>query len=256
MKIATWNVNSIRQREQHVLRWLRQAEPDLLFLQEIKCETAAFPSLPFSGLGYQCDAVGQKAYNGVAVLGRVPFQVTRRALPGLSPDDIQARYIEVEAGGVTCAGIYLPNGNSRGEDGFAYKLAWMDCLAERAQALLDAETPAVITGDFNVCPTDADFAPGALSATDALVRPESRARFRRLIWMGFTDAVRAVHPHGPVYTFWDYQGGAWQRDSGLRIDHALLSPALAERLVSADPDRGERDQPQPSDHVPVVIELA
>jgi exodeoxyribonuclease-3 len=189
------------------------------------------------------------------VLARVPFQVTHRCLPGLSPDDAQARYIEVEAGGITCAGIYLPNGNSRGEDGFAYKLAWMDCLAARAQALLDADTPALITGDFNVCPTNDDFAPGALSATDALVRPETRARFRRLIWMGLTDAVRAVHPHGPVYTFWDYQAGAWQRDMGLRIDHALLSPALAERLVSADPDRGERDQPQPSDHVPVVVEL-
>jgi exodeoxyribonuclease-3 len=199
--------------------------------------------------------VGQKAYNGVAVLSRVPFQVVHRALPGLPPDDAQARYIEITANDVTLIGIYLPNGNSRGEDGFAYKLAWMDHLANRARALLQADTPFVITGDFNVCPTDADFAPGALPATDALVRPETRQRYRRLLWLGLTDGIRALHPHEPVYTFWDYQAGAWQRDIGLRIDHALLSPTLAERLVSAGPDKDERGLPQPSDHVPVVIEL-
>jgi exodeoxyribonuclease-3 len=255
MKIATWNVNSIRQRERHVQRWLECCQPDLLFLQEIKCESAAFPTLPFHGLGYTAEAVGQKAYNGVAVLGRVPFRVRERALPGLSDGDAQARYVEVEADGVVIAGIYLPNGNSRGDDGFAYKLHWMDRLALRAQALLEADTPLIITGDFNVCPTDDDYAPGALPPTDALVRPESRAAFRRLLWLGLTDAVRAIHPHGAVYTFWDYQAGAWQRDIGLRIDHALLSPTLAERLVAAAPDRAERDQPSPSDHVPVMIEL-
>ena len=153
-------------------------------------------------------------------------------------------------------GIYLPNGNSGGEAGFAYKLAWMDRLAERAAVLLEADIPFVITGDFNVAPTDADFAPGALGPGDALVRPESRARFRRLIWLGLTDAIRALHPHGAVYTFWDYQAAAWPRDSGLRIDHALLSPTLAERLLSAAPDREERGADQPSDHVPVLIELA
>ena len=135
-------------------------------------------------------------------------------------------------------------------------MRWIDLLADRADALLAADTPLVITGDFNVCPTDADFASGALSPGDALLRPETRDRFRRLIWMGLTDAIRAMHPRGPMYTFWDYQAGAWPRDSGLRIDHALLSPDLAERLASADPDRMERDQPQPSDHVPVVIEIA
>jgi exodeoxyribonuclease-3 len=153
------------------------------------------------------------------------------------------------------AGIYLPNGNSGGDAGFAYKLAWLDRLAERAEELLESETPFVITGDFNVCPGEDDYAPGAISPTDALVRPESRARFRRLLWDGMTDAVRAVHPRGAVYTFWDYQAGAWQRDLGLRIDHALLSPTLAERLVAAAPDRQERAEPQPSDHVPVVVEL-
>jgi exodeoxyribonuclease-3 len=255
VKIATWNVNSIRQRETHVQRWLQKAQPDVLFLQETKCEAAAFPSLSFHGVGYTAEVVGQKSYNGVAVLARVPFTVVHRSLPGLPEDDAQARYIEVEVEGMTLIGIYLPNGNSRGEEGFAYKLAWMDCLADRAQVLLDDDRPMLITGDFNVCPADDDFAPGSLSATDALVRPETRARYRRMIWMGLTDAVRAVHPHGPIYTFWDYQGGAWQRDLGLRIDHALLSPTLAERLVSADPDKAERGEAQPSDHVPVVITL-
>jgi exodeoxyribonuclease-3 len=256
VKFATWNVNSIRQRESHVQRWLGATQPDVLFLQEIKCEAPTFPSLTFHGQGYTAEVVGQKSYNGVAVLARVPFTVVHRTLPGLPEEDAQARYIEIEVNDVTLIGIYLPNGNSRGDEGFAYKLAWMDLLADRAQALLDADKPFAITGDFNVCPTDEDYAPGALSPTDALVRPESRERYRRMIWMGLTDAIRAVHPHGPVYTFWDYQAGAWQRDSGLRIDHALLSPTLAGRLVSADPDKNERDQPQPSDHVPVVTTLS
>jgi exodeoxyribonuclease III len=255
VKIATWNVNSIRQREKHVASWLERCQPDVLLLQEIKCEAPAFPALAFHGLGYQAEAVGQKSYNGVAVLSRLPFTVTHRALPGLATDDAQSRYIEIEADGLTIAGIYLPNGNSGGDAGFAYKLAWLDRLAERAAVLLDSDTPLVIAGDFNVCPSEDDWAPGAISPTDALVRPESRARYRRLLWNGLTDAVRAVHPHGPIYTFWDYQAGAWQRDRGLRIDHALLSPTLAERLVAAAPDRQERGEPQPSDHVPVVIEL-
>ncbi len=255
MKLATWNVNSIRQREGHVQRWLQKTQPDVLFLQEIKCETDAFPSLPFHGLGYTADAVGQKSYNGVAILARVPFTVVHRSLPDTSVDDTQARYIEIEIEGTTLIGIYLPNGNSRGDEGFAYKLAWMDRLADRARALIEDDRPFAIAGDFNVCPTDEDYAPGSLPPADALVRPESRSRWRRMIWMGLTDAVRAMHPHGSVYTFWDYQAGAWQRDRGLRIDHALLSPALAERLTSAEPDRDERGQPQPSDHVPVLIEL-
>ena len=255
MKIATWNVNSIRQREGHVQRWLEKTQPDVLFLQEIKCETAAFPVLPFQGLSYAADVVGQKAYNGVAVLARLPFSVTHRALPGLPADDAQARYIEIQTEGMTLIGIYAPNGNSRGDEGYAYKLAWMDCLADRAEALLEDNVPLVITGDFNICPTDEDFAPGTLSPDDALVRPESRQRYRRMIWMGLSDAARELHPQRPAYTFWDYQRGAWQRDKGLRIDHALLSATIAERLVSAEPDKQERDQPQPSDHVPVVVEI-
>ncbi|MGH7153575.1 MAG: exodeoxyribonuclease III [Acetobacteraceae bacterium] len=256
MKLATWNVNSIRQREKHVCRWLQKAQPDILVLQEIKCEAPAFPALAFHALGYTAEAVGQKAYNGVAVLSRVPFTVTHRKLPGLPDDDAQARYVELEADGVTVVGIYLPNGNSGGEAGFAYKLQWMDRLADRASALLDDDRPTVIAGDFNVAPRAEDAAPGTLSPNDALVRPESRAAFRRLLWAGLTDSVRALHPHGPIYTFWDYQAGAWQRDLGLRIDHVLLSPTLAERATCAEPDRAERGEPQPSDHVPVVVELS
>jgi len=255
MKIATWNVNSIRQREKHLQRWLERVRPDLLVLQEIKSESAAFPTLSFHVLGYQSEVVGQKSYNGVAALARVPFTVTHRALPGLPADDAQARYIEAEVDGITVIGIYLPNGNSGGEAGLAYKLAWMDLLAARAAALLEEDVPFVITGDFNVAPADDDLAPGALAPGDALIRPETRARFRRLLWLGLTDAVRALHPTGRVFTFWDYQGASWPRDSGLRIDHALLSPGLAERLLAAAPDREERGADQPSDHVPVLVEL-
>ena len=255
MKLATWNVNSIRQREAHVLRFLARVQPDVLLLQEIKCEAPAFPEARFAELGYRSAVVGQKAYNGVAVLARAPFEVAATALPGLPGDDAQARYIEIVADGLTLIGIYLPNGNSGGEVGFAYKLAWMDRLRDRAASLLEADAPFAILGDFNVCPTDADFAPGALPPTDALVRPETRAKYRALLWLGLTDAIRALHPAGPMYTFWDYQAGAWPRDIGLRIDHALLSPALAERLTAAVPDRRERGEEQPSDHVPVLVEV-
>lgn len=255
MKIATWNVNSIRSREQHVRRWVQRVEPDILLLQETKCEDHAFPAMGFQELGYRSESIGQKSYNGVAVLSRAPVEVMSRALPGLPDGDVQARYLELAADGLTVAAIYLPNGNSGGDAGYAYKLAWMDALAERAAALLAADTPAILAGDFNVCPAPEDLSPGLLPPSDALVRPETRAKFRRLIWMGLTDAVRALHPHGPVYTFWDYQAGCWPRDKGLRIDHVLLSPTLAERLVAALPDRRERGEEQPSDHVPVLVEL-
>ena len=256
MKVATWNVNSVRMRERLVADWLARVQPDLLLLQEIKCEAGSFPAAAFADVGYTAEVVGQKSYNGVAVLSRIPVEVTHRTLPGLPEDDAQARYLEVVAGGITVGNLYLPNGNSGGEAGYAYKLAWMEALAARARDLLDADQPMLLAGDYNVCPADEDFAPGTLSPTDALVRAPTRARFRALLWLGLTDAIRAVQPAGPAYTFWDYQAGAWPRDLGLRIDHALLSPDLTERLVSAAPDRMERDRPQPSDHVPVIVELA
>ncbi len=256
MILASWNVNSVRQREGHVCRWLARVQPDLLFLQEIKCEAAVFPAPAFAAIGYQSAIVGQKSYNGVAVLARVPFTVSHTALPGLDEAAPQARYIEVESAGITAIGIYLPNSNSGGEAGYAAKLAWMAALRARAAALMAADRPFAILGDYNVCPTDADLAPGALPPTDALVRPETRAAYRSLVWLGLTDAIRALQPVGPAWTFWDYQAGAWPRDIGLRIDHALLSPTLAERLLWARPDRAERGEEQPSDHVPIVVELA
>lgn len=256
MRIATWNVNSVRMRERLVADWLGRVQPDLLLLQETKCEAAQFPAAAFEAVGYAAEVVGQKSYNGVAILSRVPVRVVHRALPGLPEDDAQARYIEVEAKGIHVGNLYLPNGNSGGEAGYQYKLRWMALLGERARVLLDADRPVVFAGDYNVAPTDEDFAAGTLGPDDALVRPPTRAAFRAMQWLGLTDAVRALRPTGRVYTFWDYQGGAWSRDLGLRIDHALLSPDLAERLVSAGPDKAERAMAQPSDHVPVVVELA
>ena len=255
MKFATWNVNSVRIRVPHVCRWLQKAEPDVLLLQEIKCEEAQFPAEAFKALGYDSVVAGQKSYNGVAILSRLPLEVHHTALPGLPAGDAQARYLEVGVSGVTIGNLYLPNGNSGGEAGYAYKLAWMDCLADQADALLASDTPFVLAGDYNVCPEDVDYAPGTLPPNDALVRLETRERFRRMLWAGLTDAVRVTTPAGPAYTFWDYQAGAWQRDRGLRIDHALLSPALADRLVSAAPDRHVRGEDQPSDHVPVLVTL-
>ena len=254
MKLATWNVNSIRSRERHVRRWLQRVEPDLLLLQEIKCEAPAFPD--FGELGYRAAVVGQKAYNGVAILSRQDFATRLLALPGLPEGDAQARYVEIAVAGMVIGNLYLPNGNSGGEAGYQYKLGWMDRLADRAEAMMADDTPFVLAGDYNVCPEDDDFAPGVLSPGDALLRRETRERFRRLRWLGLSDAVRELHPNGPIYTFWDYQAGCWPRDRGLRIDHLMLAPALADRLARADPDRQERGEEQPSDHVPVLIELA
>jgi exodeoxyribonuclease III len=191
------------------------------------------------------------------VLARVPFEVAHTALPGLSGDvAAQARYIEIETDGLTLIGIYLPNGNSGGEAGYQGKLDFMAALKARAEALLAEGRDFAILGDWNVAPTDEDYAKGALSAGDALIRPETRAAYRSILWLGLTDAIRALHPSGPFYTFWDYQSACFQRDCGLRIDHALLSPRVAERLISAQPDRRERGEEQPSDHVPVMIEIS
>ena len=260
MRIATWNVNSVRMRQGHVCRFLERRQPDLLLLQEIKTEEPGYPAAAFEALGYRAVVVGQKSYNGVAILSRVPFEVTARALPGLPDGDAQARYVEVhipdQAGGVRVGNLYLPNGNSGGDAGYAYKLRWMELLADRARSLLAEDVSLVLAGDYNVAPADEDYSPGTIGATDALVKPATRDRYRALLWSGLTDAIRALHPRGPVWTFWDYTGGSWGRDRGLRIDHVLLSAELTERLVSATPDRQERGEEQPSDHVPVVVELA
>ena len=253
-RIATFNVNSIRRRVPHLKRFLTRHQPDLVFLQELKCRTEEFPVLDLADTGYRIHAVGQPGgRNGVAVLGRIPFEVTAEALPGEAEDD-HARFIAVRAAGAEIAGLYLPNGNSGGEAGFQYKLRWLDRLAEWAEARLDAFTPVALLGDFNVCPTEADLAPGALPPTDALVRPESRARFRRLQFLGLTDALRALHPQDAPFTYWDY-GPAFNMNRGLRIDHILLSAELAERLVECGVDTDARSEDQPSDHAPVWCDL-
>lgn len=241
-------------RETHVADFLARAQPDCLLLQELKCEAHQFPTLAFSALGYEAQIVGQKSYNGVAILHRGPVEVTNRALPAL-PDDPQARFIEVRMHGLRIGGLYLPNGNSGGADGYQYKLRWMEALRRHAAALIDADEDFILAGDYNVCPTQADYAPGALQPNDALIRPESRAAYHALLHTGLTEAIRALRPH-ETYTFWDYQNGAWNRNIGLGIDHALLSPRLAERLTFVDIHKDERAKPQPSDHVPVSVVLA
>jgi exodeoxyribonuclease-3 len=255
LKITTWNVNSIRTRETHVADFLVREQPDFLLLQEIKCEAHQFPALAFSALGYEAEIVGQKSYNGVAILHKGGVEVTHKRLPGMYEEDSHARFVEVKARGMKIGGLYLPNGNSGGDAGYLYKLHWMAALREHAMAMMAGDEDFILAGDYNVCPTDADYAPRALAANDALIRPETRAAFHALLHTGLTDAVRALHPKDTLYTFWDYQAGAWDRNVGLRIDHALLSPRLAEQLVSVAIHKDERAKTQPSDHVPVSVTL-
>ena len=212
--------------------------------------------MDFLDLGYRTHAIGQHGgRNGVAVLGRIPFEVVEEHLPGAPDSDAQARYVEVRAAGLHAGGLYLPNGNSGGEDGYAYKLAWMERLRVLAASRLDAFRPLVLLGDYNVCPTDEDFHPGGLPPNDALVRPASRAAFRALCFLGLTDALRALHPDDAPWTYWDY-GPAFEQNRGLRIDHALLSAELAERLTGTSVDVAARAAESPSDHAPVLFDLA
>lgn len=254
-KIATWNVNSVKARLPNVLEWLTDAAPDVLLLQEIKCQEDGFPFLEFEAAGYRAAVHGQKSYNGVAILSRHPIADVIRGLPEPDGDD-QARYIEATVAGVRVASIYLPNGNPAPGEKFDYKLRWMRRLAAHAKALLATERPLVLAGDYNVCPTDLDVYDPVNWRDDALCRPESRAQFRQLCHLGFTDAFRALHPDQPHrYSFWDYQAGAWQRDLGLRIDHLLLSPQAADRLVACDIDKAPRGRDKASDHTPVWAQL-
>lgn len=253
-KIATFNVNSIKVRLPILLAWLERAKPDIVCLQEIKCPAAELPALELKGLGYHVEAVGQRAYNGVAILSREPTRGVVKALPGDGADD-QARYIEASIGDLRIASLYLPNGNPVESDKFPYKLAWMARLKAHAASLLLREIPFVLAGDFNVCPTDDDvYDPGGWRG-DALCRPESRNRFRALLHLGLTDAFRVFHHEPHRYSFWDYQQGRWYRDEGLRIDHLLLSPQAADRLVGADIDKEPRGKDKASDHTPVWCEI-
>ena len=257
MRIATWNVNSVRQRLGHLLSYLKSANPDVLCLQELKCQDDAFPRAEIEELGYNVAVHGQKGFNGVALLSKRPFE-TSSGLPG-DPNDEQARYIEAVIpfgkSVVRVASIYLPNGNPAPGDKYHYRLAFMDRLIAHAEILLKLEEPLVLAGDYNVIPDPRDAADPALWVNDALFLPQTRARFRELLALGFTDALRATTDAGGLYTFWDYQAGAWQRNNGIRIDHLLLSPQAADLLGAAGIDKDLRGLDKPSDHVPAWVEL-
>jgi len=258
MKIATWNVNGIKARIDAARTWFKAASPDVALLQETKCVDDAFPRLEFEELGYNIAVHGQKGFNGVALLSKLPFDEVEPRLAG-DPDDVQARYLEavvsVPSGVLRLVNIYLPNGNPFGTEKYAYKLAWTGRLRERVKGLLQLEEPMIIAGDFNVIPTPDDVYAPAAWVEDALFRPETRAHFRALVNLGLTDAYRACHDEPHHYTFWDYQAGAWQKNAGIRIDHLLLSPQAADRLIAAGIDKHVRGWEKPSDHVPAWIEL-
>jgi exodeoxyribonuclease III len=259
MRIATWNVNSIKQRLESLTAWLSERQPDIVCLQETKCVDDAFPREPIEALGYNVAMHGQKTFNGVALLSKLPFDEVTARLPG-DDTDAHARFLEgvvsTAAGTVRVASIYLPNGNPPETDKYAYKLNWMDRLARYAHERLKLEEPMVLAGDFNVIPTEVDARNPARWVSDALFLPRTREKFRALCNLGLTDAVRAGSDGPGPYTFWDYQAGAWQKNDGIRIDHLLLSPQAADRLIAAGVDKHVRGWEKPSDHVPVWAELA
>jgi exodeoxyribonuclease III len=261
MKIATWNINGVKARLDGAITWLKEADPDVACFQEIKCVNEAFPAEVFDELGYNVAIHGQKGFNGVAIVSKRPFdEVAVRGLPG-DPADSHARYIEVvvarpKGGIVRIGNLYLPNGNPIGTDKFAYKLAWMQRLRARASDLLALEEPFLLLGDYNVIPEPVDAKNPQAWTEDALFQPDTRAAYRALLNLGLTDVVRACLPEPGLYTFWDYQAGAWQKDHGIRIDHILASPQATDRLLAAGVDKFTRGWEKPSDHVPVWVELA
>lgn len=252
MVIASWNVNSIRARVEHVKGWLTQRNPDVLLLQELKA--TEFPAEIFQNLGYTSAAVTQKSYNGVAVLSRSPIEVVSTALVGDEADS-HARFLEVVIRNIRIANIYLLNGNPPGSDKFSYKLAWMDRLQRQMQIWAASEKPTLVGGDFNVIPEDIDCHKPSSWMHDALFQPEPRARYRAYLAIGYIDAFRYLHPgEGGYFTFWDYFRKAFEYNRGIRIDHFLLSPKLASRLERCDIDKGPRSAEKPSDHTPIVVQ--
>ena len=255
MKIATFNINGVKARLPRLLEWLEETRPAVACLQEIKSQDEGFPISEFEKLGYKGLWHGQKSFNGVAILadGEMPVEV-QRGLEG-EPEDDHSRYLEADVFGLRVACIYLPNGNPVPGPKFDYKLRWMKRLRTRMAQIRSEEVPAIVTGDFNVIPHDRDiWSPGAM-ADDALMQPESRDAYLRLLHQGWTDAIATHNPAGGVWTYWDYQAGAWQRDHGFRIDHALLSPELADRLVACGVDKDHRGREKASDHAPVWVQL-
>jgi exodeoxyribonuclease III len=259
MRIATWNVNSIKQRLDHLLAWLGETRPDIACLQETKCVDDAFPREAIESAGYNVAIHGQKTFNGVAILSRRPFDEVTPRLPG-DPEDDHARFIEAVVstgrGAVRVASIYLPNGNPPQTEKYSYKLKWMDRLIHYAAERLALEEPLVMAGDYNVIPDERDAQDPEAWRGDALFLPETRRRFRALQHLGLTEAVRATTDLPGLYSFWDYQAGAWQRNKGIRIDHLLLSPQAADRLTGSGIDKQMRGREKPSDHVPVWAEFA
>lgn len=255
MKIATWNVNSIKARLPLVLAWLREAEPDVVLFQETKVVDADFPTIDIGDLGYNIACAGQKTYNGVAIISRHPIDLLSTTLPG-DADDNEARFIEVFTGGLRVASLYAPNGNPVDGPRFPYKLAWLDRLYEHMARALADEEASVFAGDYNVAPTDGDVYEPKLWRDDALCQPASRAGYRRLLHLGYIDTIRALRDEDHQYTWWDYRGRCWPGDKGLRIDHMLLSPQAADRLAAAGIDREPRGWERASDHTPVWCELA
>ncbi|MEC8582669.1 MAG: exodeoxyribonuclease III [Pseudomonadota bacterium] len=259
MKIATFNINGIKARIETLTKWLEEVQPNVALLQEIKSVDEAFPREHFEDMGYQVETHGQKSFNGVAILSKLPLEDVTRGLPGDDSDE-QARWIEATVMGDTQAvrlcGLYLPNGNPAPGPKYDYKLAWMKRLEERAKQLLADETPALMAGDYNVIPQAEDAAKPDSWRDDALFRPETREAFRRILNLGFTEAFRARTQGPGHYSFWDYQAGAWQRNNGIRIDHFLLTPSCADLLSDCYIDKDARAMDKPSDHVPVLVELA
>jgi exodeoxyribonuclease-3 len=258
MKIATWNVNSVRQRLDSLLAWLKEREPDIVCLQEIKCQDDAFPREPIEALGYNVAVHGQKTFNGVALLSKLPFDEVKSGLDG-NDGDVQARFLEAlvstKTGVVRVVSLYLPNGNPAPGDKYDYKLQWMDRLTAFARNRLALEEPLVLAGDYNVIPSADDARNPEAWAKDALFLPQTRDKFRALINLGLTDAIRATSDDTGLYSFWDYQAGAWQKNNGIRIDHLLLSPQAADKLTGAGIDKHVRAWDKPSDHVPVYVDL-
>lgn len=256
--IASWNVNSIKARLEAVLLWLDEARPDILLLQELKCQDEAFPGTAFEDAGYVSAVHGQKSYNGVAILSRTALEDVSAGLAG-DDEDLQARYLEavtcIDGSPIRVASIYLPNGNPVDSEKYPYKLAWMRRLKDRAASLLAHEEVLVLGGDYNVIPAPGDAHDPEAWREDALFRLETRRAFREILNLGYTDAFRALHREQGRYTFWDYQGAAWQKDFGIRIDHLLLSPQAVDRLDSCEIDRTPRGRPRPSDHTPILCRL-
>ncbi|MEK1889851.1 MAG: exodeoxyribonuclease III [Phyllobacterium sp.] len=256
MKIATYNINNINKRLSNLLHWLEAFKPDVVCLQELKCEDASFPAKELRAAGYEAVWKGQKSWNGVAILARGTRPIlTRDRLPG-DADDIQSRYIEAAVNGVLIASIYLPNGNPQPGPKFQYKLAWFKRLHKYAAELLEMDIPVVLAGDFNVVPTDFDIYNTRSWRDNALLQPESRAAFAKLVGQGWVDLVRELHPEKPMYSFWHYMRNAWDRDAGLRLDMLLASPAAYEGVTGAGVERDVRGRANASDHAPTWAELA